>query len=356
MNSSNLNTLQISTGMSIKEAMRQMDNAGEKTLFVVDDKKKLLGSLTDGDIRRWILKEGRLDEKVETACNSNPLFVKEPYDLGNVKKLMLKKAVEGIPVVDNDKKLIEVLLWRDILGDTRKPVVRKLGVPVVIMAGGKGTRLDPFTRILPKPLIPIGEKTIIDLIMDKFSAYGVDRFYITINHKARMIKSYFEETNDRYKIEYIEEEKPLGTAGSLRFLKEKIEKTILVSNCDMIIDCDYCEIVDFHNDNHYEMTIVGSLRNFTIPYGICEIEKNGLLRKITEKPEFDYLVNTGMCLIEKKALSLIPPNRVFHVTDLVVKIQETGGKVGVFPINPKSWIDVGRWEEYRNSVKLLKVD
>lgn len=350
-----LSIFQVKRTDSIKDAMKQMDLAAEKILFVTEN-EKLIGSLTDGDIRRWILKEGKLEESVGKIYNKNPLVVKKPYEVDDVKKMMLKNKIETIPVVDASKKLVEILLWKEVFGGGVTLSRKKLDVPVVIMAGGKGTRLDPFTKVLPKPLIPIGDKTIIEIIMEKFALHGVHNFYVTINHKAKMIKSYFEETNSKYVINYIEEDTPLGTAGSLRLLKDKINGPLLVSNCDIIIDCDYNEIVKFHDENNYDITIVGSFRHFTIPYGICEMGKDGMLKGMQEKPEYDYLVNTGMCVIAKKVFEFIPEGEIFHITDLVKSVCDNDGKVGVFPISEKSWIDVGRWEEYHNSVKLMGIE
>lgn len=346
----------IKEDMTIKEAMRQMNNAGQKVLFIVDNDKKLLGSLTDGDIRRWILKEGSLGAKVEKIYNKRPLSVTEPCDVEYVKKLMLDSGIEWVPVLNCGGQVTDVLLWKEVFGGQVKAAVRKLDIPVVIMAGGQGTRLDPFTKILPKPLIPIGEKAIIEIIMDKFHHYGIDEFYISINHKAKMIKSYFEEMNTKYTIHYIEEEQPLGTAGGLKFLQGRIKGPLMVSNCDIIIDCDYSEIVDFHNNNDYDLTMVGSFRHFTIPYGVCEIEKNGLLTKIIEKPEYDFLVSTGMCVLKEKMLTLIPENEKFHITDLIKSAQRDGRRIGVFPISEKAWIDIGQWEEYHKSLKLLRLE
>jgi len=208
---------------------------------------------------------------------------------------------------------------------------------------------------LPKPLIPIGDKPIIDIIMDKFSQQGVKEFYITINHKHRMIKSYFEEVNTKYTIHYIEEKEPLGTAGSLKLLKGKIKDPVLVTNCDIIINADYSEVVDFHNLNNYDMTIVGSFRHYTIPYGICEIENGGILKAITEKPEYDFLVNTGMYILKNKAIDLIPDNKLFHITDLVKSLKDDKGRIGIFPVSEKSWVDVGQWEEYKKAIEKLQL-
>lgn len=346
----------INEGASIKEAMKKMNDTGSKALFILSKENKLFGSLTDGDIRRWILKKGSLNEKIEKACNKNPVFVNQDYDLEEVKKIMLKLKIEWIPVIKEGKEISEILLLEDILEHDQQIPKEKLDLPVIIMAGGKGTRLDPFTKILPKPLIPIGDRAIIDIIMEKFSIFGVNEFYISINHKAKMVKSYFEEMNTKYLIHYIEEDMPLGTAGCLKFLQDKIKDSIMVSNCDIIIDCDYSEFAAFHHKNNYDISIVGSFRHFTIPYGICEIEDGGVLKNITEKPEYDFLVNTGMYTLSKKALNLIPKNQKTHITDLIELVKNAGGKVGVYPINEKAWIDIGQWDEYHKSVKLLKLN
>lgn len=346
----------IKKNASVKEAMKQINQVGEKVLFVVDEKRKLLGSLTDGDIRRWILKEGSLENHINDIYYKKPIVVLKDYADEEVKELMLTQKIEWIPVVESDYEITDVLLWEEMFGDSFLAPRETLSIPVVIMAGGKGTRLDPFTRILPKPLIPIGEKAIIDIIMEKFSRHGVKEFFVSINHKAKMIRSYFEEIANKYKIHYIEEEEPLGTAGSLKFLKDRIKDSVMVSNCDIIIECDYSDIVKFHNNNNYQITIVGSLKHFTIPYGICEIENGGVLRNITEKPEYDYLVNTGMYVLKKDTLDFIPANQQFHITDLIKTVKSNGGRVGVFPIGEKSWIDIGQWDEYRKSLKSLGLE
>lgn len=346
----------IDKNCSIKEAMKKMEKVKEKVLFIVDNNNRLCGSLTDGDIRRCILAEGDITQCVERAYNKNPIFVNQDYNLENVKQIMLDKRLKWIPVVNKAKEVTKVLLWSNIFGREEVPLNKKLTIPVAIMAGGKGARLDPFTRVLPKPLIPIGDKPIIDIIMDKFFQYGIEEFYISINHKSRMIKSYFEEANTKYTIYYIEEKVPLGTAGSLRFLKTKIKDSVLVTNCDIIINADYSELVNFHNNNNNDMTIVSSFRHYTIPYGICEIENGGTLKAITEKPEYDFLANTGMYILKKGALDLIPGNKLFHVTDLVRSLKDNKGRIGVFPISGKSWVDVGQWEEYRHTVKELEAE
>lgn len=223
------------------------------------------------------------------------------------------------------------------------------------MAGGKGARLDPFTRILPKPLIPFGNDPVIKVIMDEFGKFGMNDFYISLNDKGRMVKAYFHDHDMDYRIEYIEEDKPLGTAGALKCLDGKMDGTFFVSNCDIIIQADYVSIFDFHKKGSYDLTLVGSMQQYTIPYGICDIDNGGVLKGIREKPEYDFLVNTGLYLLEPAIPQYIPENEYFDMTDLIKKIQDNGLKVGVFPISEKSWIDVGQWAEYKNTIKELKL-
>ncbi len=351
----NIKKFMITKDISIKEAMRKMGAAGEKILFVVDENKCLVGSVSDGDIRRWVLSEGGLTESVDKLYNKKPITVNEDYDVQAVKEMMLEDKIEWIPVIDKKRDIQDVLLWDNIFGEEGQYKRGKIDMPVMIMAGGRGTRLDPFTKILPKPLIPVGDKTIIELILDKYNAYGITEFYVSIHHKSQMIKAYFQEINLDYKIHYIEEKNPLGTAGSLKLIEDKVKDSVIVSNCDIIIESNYYEMVKFHQEKEYDITLVGSFRHFKIPYGICHIENGGSLASITEKPEYDYLVNTGMYMIKKEVLKYIESNSVFHMTDLVAKVKERGGRIGVFPIDEKSWTDIGQWEEYHQAVQKLGV-
>jgi CBS domain-containing protein len=286
-------------GTTIRQAMEQMKTSGQKVLYVVGDGNILFGSLSDGDVRRWILAEGSLEVAVEKACNVSPVTVNEKYDTEEVKQLLLDLEIASIPVVNKDKEVCDILVWAQVFRDTISKPHGKISVPVVIMAGGKGTRLDPFTKVLPKPLIPIGDKAIIEVIMDRFHEYDVREFYVSVNHKVQMIKSYFEEMNDRFVIHYLEEHKPLGTAGGLRALTKSNYEKFVVTNCDIIIESDLAEIVSFHTKEGLDMTLVVSCRNYVIPYGVCNISNGGLLDCITEKPEYELLVNTGMYVVNR---------------------------------------------------------
>ncbi len=349
-----INTLTIKHGSRIKDALKQLEETERKTLFVVNDEGRLIGTLTDGDIRRWILAEGSLDGVVEKVCNRSPRVASVDYDAEQVRKEMLENKIGCIPIVNADREIVDVLFWENLFGEgVSRKQVKPIELPVVIMAGGKGTRLDPFTKILPKPLIPLGDKTVIEIIIDSFVECGVGKFYISVNYKSKIIKSYFEELDPAYVIEYICEEKPLGTAGSLRYLCGKIDTSLIITNCDVIIKADYHDIVEQHLSSGNDITLVASLKNYSIPYGVCEIENGGTLSRIREKPEYNFLVNTGLYVIKHETLELIPENEFFHITHLIEKVKEAGGKIGVYPISDKSWIDTGEWAEYKNALSQI---
>jgi dTDP-glucose pyrophosphorylase len=351
--------LLVHNDISIVEALKRLDETADKVLFVVDDENRLMGALTDGDIRRYLLSGRSLNDNIVEVYNKNPKSILEKdYSHGNVKHFFLKYKLSSVPIVDEENRPINIISWDKIFSeDSKKPTrkIKKIKVPVVIMAGGKGTRLDPFTKILPKPLMPIGDKPIIELIMDKFHEFGMEDFYVTLNHKSKMIKAYFKEFKTKYKITYIDEDKPLGTAGGLKYLPTKITGAIFVSNSDILIEEDYSKILNFHKDNKNELTIVASVKNYNVPYGVCEIENGGTLREIREKPNFSFLVSTGMYVVNASVLNIIPEGQFYHITQLIEDIKRVGKRIGVFPISENSWIDVGEWEKYKQSLERFKV-
>lgn len=357
MNKEEFDLLLVKEDSTIKEGIKRLEQSEIKILFVVGNKGDLLGSLTDGDVRRWILNGGNnFNERVGNVCYHGTFHVGEGYSLSDVKEEIIKRKIHFVPVLDSEKKIIEFIVWDDLFKEYEVAREKEtLNVPIIIMAGGKGTRLDPFTKILPKPLIPIGDKTILEIIIDKFLEYKVNHFYISVNHKAKIIKSYFEEIAPFYALTYIEEDKPLGTGGSLKYLEGKISGPFIVTNCDIIIDADYSDILKHHRDNKNLITIVASVKYYNIPYGICEIENGGDLIQIKEKPELNFLINTGMYIVDSSCLELIPENEFFHITQLIDNVKQNDGKVGVYPISENSWIDTGEWSEYKNAIEKLKL-
>jgi len=339
--------------LDLKTALKRLDQGGKKMLFVVTEDQQLFGSLTDGDIRRFIIKTGGISGSVDQVCHTDPVVVNEGYDIKQVKKVLLDKSIEAVPVINSKRKIIDILYWGDVLRESDREEKRIVDMPVVIMAGGRGSRLEPFTQILPKPLIPVGDKTMIELIMREYQKYGIGRFIITLNYKSELIKAYLDDIKGEFQIQYIDESKPLGTGGALHMLKNMVETPFLVTNCDVIIDTDIADLVDFHKNGGYTMTLVASMQHYKIPYGVCQIENGGCLADLEEKPEYDFLVNTGLYLLNPDVLEHIPDNTFFPMTDLVKDLKKKKRKIGVYPISEKSFIDIGQLEDYKRSLKLL---
>lgn len=349
-----INKYIVSSEFSIKEAIKWLDSGGIGFLCIYKN-DKIYGVITDGDIRRAILNNISLDTKVEKIANTNFIFATKYTSNLEIQNLFKNKSIKQIPILENEK-LIDIITFENFFGIKTHKNQQSIDAQVVIMAGGKGTRLLPLTHILPKPLIPIGDKSILEIIIDEFSNFGVNSFYISVNYKASLIKAYFDDTNLKQKIKFIEESQPLGTAGALKFLENKINKPFFVSNCDIIIKSDYKAIFDFHQSGNFDATIVASMQHFKIPYGVCEISNGGELVQIIEKPEYNFLVNTGFYVLNPNVLKLIPENTFFHITDLFEKIKKNAGNIGVFPVSQNSWIDIGQMEEYKKVLKNINFD
>jgi dTDP-glucose pyrophosphorylase/predicted transcriptional regulator len=335
--------------LSVTNALKRMDEAGQKILFVADNDSRLLGTVTDGDIRRWILRGKSLNEKIWKAMNSSPHSLREGFSAGDAKQLMLEHKIESLPVLDAQDRVIGMVSWLDLF-ETKFQRHRNISTPVVIMAGGKGSRLAPFTSVLPKPLMPVGEKPIIEVIINRFDEAGCKEFYLSVNYKANIIKAYFDDFSKNYRIHYVQEKKPLGTVGSLRLIEHKLRSTFFLTNCDILIDADYADILRFHKANKNEITIVGAVKHYTIPYGICVIENGGKLKTIREKPEYNFLLNTGMYILEPGVVADIPKNRTYDITDLINSCRSKGRAIGVYPVSEKSWIDIGQMETLQELV------
>lgn len=333
---------------SIIEALQLMDKENIKLLFIyAEGKFKCILSI--GDIQRAVIKNVVLDSPVATILRSHYTFSRESDDRSEIKKIMISQRIECMPILNKNNDLIDAIFWEDIID--AKNINPDIGLPVVIMAGGKGTRLQPLTNIFPKPLIPIGDKTIIETIMDKFITYKCNNFYISVNYKANVIKNYFDVLNNsQYNINYFQENKPMGTAGSLRLLKDKLHTTFFVSNCDILIKEDYANILTYHKNNCNELTVVAALKTYSIPYGTINTGENGILESLEEKPSLTFKINTGLYILEPSVLNEIPDD-FFHITHLIEKLRKEKRRVGVYPISQNDWIDMGDWNEYLAVIK-----
>lgn len=345
-----LKDILVSPEEKLEDALSKMDRAAMQVLLVVDENRCLLGIITDGDIRRLLLRKADLKVTLSEVMCTTPTTVPEGTPLDVARKLMMKKSMRHIPVLDSRGQIIDLLLWKDVFIKQQQKREEK----VVIMAGGKGTRLDPFTKILPKPMIPLGDKPILEVIIDRFNKQGFSNFLLSVGYKAEIIRFYFAEYNNRpYEVKFVQEEKPLGTAGALGLLKEELDRTFIVSNSDIIVELDYNHLLEYHSEKQNSLTIVGALRKFTIPYGVLKTESD-VLENIDEKPNFHFLVNTGLYVLEPKILSLISGEKFLDMTDLIVLVKENNLKVGVYPHHGQ-WFDVGQWEEYRETLRAFEL-
>ena len=221
------------------------------------------------------------------------------------------------------------------------------------MAGGKGTRLYPYTKILPKPLVPIGEIPILERILNQFHRFGSDSFTIVLNYKKDMIKAYFADQNLPYKLYFIDENDPLGTAGGIRLIKRKFDVPIIITNCDILIRTDYNKVLEHHLESKNDMTIVSSLRTTVIPYGVIHSKEQGIVERMEEKPKISNFINTGMYILNPEYVKWIPENEVFHMTDLADKMIKSGKRVGMYPISETAFLDMGEFEEMKKMEERL---
>lgn len=344
----------IGVDASIQEAMIQINQNAKGIVYVVEE-KKLIGVITDGDIRRFMLqpefKEKDLHQNVLQIANKNPRFLLESQEKA-VHNMLEKYKIRSIPIVDTERYITGIYFdGKKVEGEKEK-----IHIPVVIMAGGKGTRLYPYTQILPKPLIPIGDKTITEHIMEKFGHYGCENFSMIINYKKHFIKSYFEDYNHKHKIKFWEEKEFLGTGGGLKLLAGKIDSTFFMTNCDILIDEDYGKILKYHQRKKNLVTMVCAVKNLTIPYGTVELTKEGRAVKLKEKPSLSFLTNTGFYVLEPEFIQEIPDNTFVHITDIIQQCIDKGKRVGVYKIDEEKWLDMGQMEELERMKKRLNME
>ncbi len=331
------------------DALKRINKLGGRSLIVVSKKKLFKGILSFADLRKAILNQNITNEKISRIYNKKPRFVYFDELQNKMEKISLTiKKLNIIPVVERKTGNIVDLIEFDKLNLLNlKKKNKKLNTSVVIMAGGKGTRLLPYTSVLPKPLLPINQKPTISHIINKFQSYNVKDFYVTLNYKSEILKTYLKDLKRINPIKTIEEKKPLGTAGSLILIKNKIKNDFFLTNCDTIIHENYSGIYNQHKTQKNDVTIVAAKRKFKIPYGICEINKNEF--KMKEKPELKYYVNTGFYIISKSCLNILRKVEYLDFNDFLIKCKKNKKKIGIIKINEKNWVDVGQMKDYKNN-------
>ncbi|MFA4133386.1 MULTISPECIES: nucleotidyltransferase family protein [unclassified Brevibacillus] len=342
-------SIMVSPDAPILKVIEIIDAGAKQLALVVDGNGRLLGTVTDGDIRRGLLKGRLLNDKVSLVMNSYPT-VASPYDSReNILALMKVRQLYQIPVVDEEGRVIHVEMLNDLL----RPELKDNWV--VLMAGGLGTRLHPLTYDCPKPLLEVGNKPLLETILLNFIDQGFHRFFISINYKAEMIKDYFGD-GSRWNVEirYLHEDQSLGTAGALSLLPEKPAQPIFVMNGDLLTKVNFEQMLDFHITHQAKGTMCVREYDYQIPYGVVNLDKHRLLG-IEEKPLQRYFVNAGIYVLDPTVIELIPENNFFDMPSLFEKLMKQQEETIAFPIR-EYWLDIGRISDFeRANVEFAEV-
>ena len=332
--------------MSMREALEVLEASKIKILLIVDEAGRLTGTCTDGDFRRGILRLGNTEGPVSAIANPNPVTVDHRSNAGQLGEILRQKNLKFLPLVDEQGVPKNIYTRADGL------VASRLDVPVVLMAGGLGRRLQPLTENCPKPLLPLGDKPILEHIITRLSEQGFKRFYVSINYLGHMIEDYFG-TGKRLGVEisYLRENKRLGTGGALFLLPKNMSYPFLVMNGDLLADTDFNELVESHMNYGASATMCVREHLTAIPFGVVNFEGNTYL-KTDEKPTLKHYINTGVYCLSKDALSVVPENEFYDMPTLFEDLAENNNPCAVHIIHD-SWIDIGSMPEYKSAEKLF---
>ena len=338
----------IDSSKSVADAMVQLEQAGRKILFVAPD-DKVCGVVTDGDIRRYLLAGSDIHAPVMQAAAKNPITL-NGYNEAAARKLLAEKDIPCVPMIDRFGKLHALVFAKETIHRETEPI----NTPVIVMAGGLGTRLKPYTEILPKPLIPVGNITITEQILNRFKKFGCYDFYLVVNHKRNLIKSYFSEVDNGANLVFVDEDKPLGTGGGLSFFKGKFDGPVLVTYCDSVIEADYGEILERHIQQGNVFTMVCARKTVSIPYGVIEMSESHELTSLLEKPSYEFLTNTGLYVVSPQFIDMVPDDTFTPITDIVQQCKDKGLRVGVYTIDDECFVDIGQLEDLESVEQKLR--
>ncbi len=337
----NIEKIKINNNATIKQALKIISDGAIQIAIVVDKKGKLLGTLTDGDIRRGFLKGLNINSSIKSIIFKKPVIAKKNDTKEKLLKIALSKKIYQIPVVDNNLKVIGIRVLNELIKAKNK--LNK----VVIMAGGRGVRLRPLTKNTPKPMLKVGKKPILQIILEKFKESGYKNFVICVNYKSKIIIDYFGDGSKfGVKIEYIQEKKRMGTAGALSLLKKKPKEPFFVVNGDLLTNLDFEKMLNFHYEHKSKATMCISEYNIESPYGEVKLDKENITL-IDEKPIHKFFVNAGIYILDPKSLKLIP-KKFYDMPSLFKKIIENKFKTISFPLG-EYWIDIGSFSDYKKA-------
>jgi len=330
----------IQSGTSIRDAIAVVDSGSAQICLVVDKQNRLLGTLTDGDIRRAILRSISFERPVSEILNADPYTTSVDDDKRDMLRIMRSNDIHQLPVVDQNNSVVGLVLLADLLD-----APETFDNWIVLMAGGFGKRLRPLTEDTPKPMLKVGNKPLLEIIIENFISQGFRNFYISVNYKASIIKSYFKD-GDRWgiSVRYLHEEQEMGTAGALSLIEQLPDLPLLIMNGDLLTNINFSHLIKFHQEQSSIATMCVREYDMRVPFGVVDIE-NDRITRIDEKPLHSFLVNAGIYLIDPSVIDLIPKNQKLDMTSVFEKVLSSGGKTTAFPIH-EYWLDVGRQEEY----------
>ncbi|MDX1975784.1 MAG: nucleotidyltransferase family protein [Rickettsiales bacterium] len=324
----------------ILEAMQRIEASVAKIALVVDDAGKLIGSLTDGDIRRGLIRGCNMETPIAQIMHSSPYTMPVHSTRQQLLEMMQVMDIRQIPLVNPDQTVAGIVMRQQLLGQKRAPQANS----VVLMAGGKGQRLLPLTTHIPKPMVEINGRPMLDWILHNFINQGFSQFHVCINHLGHVIEEYFGDGSTiGCNINYVRESKFLGTAGALSLLNQSIDKPFIVMNGDIMVSVDFANIIEFHQASGAVATVCAREHKLEVPFGVIQM-KNGLLNNIVEKPIYEDLVSAGIYVISPEVLSMVPTDTHIDMPNLLLSLVQAKKKVAVFPLR-ENWLDVGRHDD-----------
>ena len=349
-----LKNLLIKKSENLRIALARLNKSGERCL-IVHDKYKLLGTLSDGDVRRALLKGLNFNQKIEKIYNSKAnFFFKDEINIKKFEYNFISNKLSILPIVDRNKKILSFLSSKNLKTKSLIKNHKIKNSALLVMAGGLGTRMRPFTLALPKPLLPINGQTAIERIMQFYHTKGVKDKFVSVNYKSNLIKNFLKE-NINYNINYLSEKKPLGTCGSLKFFLNKKYENIILTNCDILAKYDLSKALNFHQTKKNDLTVISSKKYYKVPYGTFHFDKDKKFIGIKENQNLIFFVNIGIYIISKKAIKCIQKTKgKINMDFFINRLKDLNYKIDFFSINSNSWLDIGQWSEYRETVRKLE--
>ncbi len=336
----NWKKISLNKDASLKDTMQALDASGLRITFIIDAGGRLIGTATDGDIRRGLLKGLSLESNVSLIMNKNPIFVLEDATKQSIHDILHCASVLAVPVVDNNKKVIGLETIDSIEG------VSYHDTPVVLMAGGFGKRLHPLTENVPKPMLPLGTKPILEHIIESFKLQGFKNFYITTHYKTEIIQDYLKKNDLGVNIEYVIEDEPLGTAGSLFLLKDTLNSDFIVMNADLLIKINFQNLLSFHQKHQGIGTVCVKQHSYQVPFGVVSFDAAAKVNEIIEKPLYSHFVNAGIYCFDENILEFCAQKEYMDMPTFLQNIILANKNISAFPIH-ENWVDIGNMDDYQ---------